>query len=65
MVEKVFKCIICEKITINPKSHILIHTLDDIIDCFVNLTFKNETKKEEIGDLGKKIGDLTDWNLNT
>lgn len=59
MVEKAFKCVICNKETISPRAHIPSHTLDDIIEAFIKLTMKNEVKKSVVNE--KK---LVEWDLH-
>jgi hypothetical protein len=59
MVEKVFKCIICDKDVISPRAHIPSHTLDDIIETFIKLTMKNEVKKPL-----KNEKKLVEWDLH-
>jgi hypothetical protein len=59
MVEKVFKCIICNQETISPRSHIPTHTLDDITEIFIKLTLQNEVKKPV-----KKEKKLVEWDLH-
>lgn len=54
MVQRQFKCIICDKPTIAPKAHIPTHTLDEIIETFVKLTQNNVIKEKS----------LSDWDLH-